>query len=403
MASTAMAYLLKDHLQKNNQKLLFKNRLFKNEQPVFLFIWFCLMTKYLATNNYFCAINLSMESTLFVIRRVYRLKATQILLKLALFAGLLLLLFYQLREGLERMPAKDDLYFWQKGLTIAETTFLLFAIILMPLNWALEGLKWQALMPANNKLGITKMSKAVLSGLTFSLFTPNRIGEYGGRVLFVKSEQRLHTVIATIEGSIAQWIAILSGGIFGIITIICTDVHEEAIELAYYLLLFAAIILVLMSIFYFKMSSLLKTLGSISFLKNFAAKLSDKEILKYSTSTLLKTLGFAFLRYLVYSLQYLLIIKAFGINNDIVLNLSAISVIYLLQTGLPIPPTFGLIARGSIALWIFGIMGNEDFYQQSSVLAATFSLWCINLFIPALLGSYFIASRIGKNNLSKNQ
>jgi hypothetical protein len=344
-----------------------------------------------------------MESTFVAIKQFYRIKLIQILLKLALFAGLLLLLFYQLREGLERMPAKDDLYFWQKGLTIAETTFLFSAIILMPLNWALEGLKWQALMPANNKIGFTKMSKAVLSGLTFSLFTPNRIGEYGGRVLFVKSEQRLHTVIATIEGSIAQWIAILSGGIFGIITIICNSAHEEAIELAYYLLVFAAIILVLMSIFYFKMSSLLKTLGSISFLKNFVAKLSNKEILKYSTSTLLKTLGFAFLRYLVYSLQYLLIIKAFGINNDIMLNLSAISVIYLLQTGLPIPPTFGLIARGSIALWIFGMLGNEDFYQQSSVLAATFSLWCINLFIPALLGSYFIASRIGKNNLIKNQ
>jgi type IV secretory pathway VirB2 component (pilin) len=361
------------------------------------------MSKYLAINNYFCAINLFMESTLFVLRRVYRLKATQILLKLALFAGLLLLLFYQLREGLERMPAKDDLYFWQKGLTIAETAFLLFAIILMPVNWALEGLKWQALMPANNKIGFTKMSKAVLSGLTFSLFTPNRIGEYGGRVLFVTPEQRLQTVFATIKGSIAQWIAILGGGIFGIIAIICNSAHEEAIGLAYYLLVFAAIILMLMSIFYFKMSSLLKTIVRIPYLKKFAAKLSDKEILKYSNSTLLITLSFAMLRYIVYSLQYLLIIKAFGINNDILISLSAISVIYLLQTGLPIPPTFGLIARGSIAVWIFGMLGNEDFYQQSSILAATFSLWCINLFIPALLGSYFIASRIGKTNLSKDQ
>lgn len=344
-----------------------------------------------------------MESTLLVIRRVYRLKATQILLKLALFAGLLLLLFYQLKEGLVRLPAKDDLYFWQKGLTITETAFLLFAIILMPLNWALEGLKWQTLMAENNKMDFTKMSKAVLSGLTFSLFTPNRIGEYGGRVLFVTSEQRLQTVLATVKGSIAQWIAILGGGIFGIIAIIFSSAHEEAIELAYYLLVFAAIILVFMSIFYFKMSSLFKVIVRIPYIKKIAAKLSDKEILKYSNSTLLKTLAFAMLRYIVYGLQYLLIIKAFGINNDILISLSAISVIYLLQTGLPIPPTFGLIARGSIAVWIFGMLGNEDFYQQSSILAATFSLWCINLFIPALLGSYFIASRIGKTNLSKDQ
>jgi hypothetical protein len=51
MVNMVRAYLLKEHLQKNNQKLLFKNRLFKNEQPVFLFLWFCLMTKYLAIIN----------------------------------------------------------------------------------------------------------------------------------------------------------------------------------------------------------------------------------------------------------------------------------------------------------------------------------------------------------------
>ena len=46
----------------------------------------------------------------------------------------------------------------------------------------------------------------------------------------------------------------------------------------------------------------------------------------------------------------------------------------------------GLLARGEVALKIWGLFTHNDL----SILAATFSLWVINLIIPAFIGLVFI-------------
>ena len=46
--------------------------------------------------------------------------------------------------------------------------------------------------------------KAVFLGITVSIFTPNRIGEFGGRIFCLKSADRIKGVIITILGNVAQ-------------------------------------------------------------------------------------------------------------------------------------------------------------------------------------------------------
>lgn len=322
------------------------------------------------------------------------MKFLTLLFKIAIFTALILLLYFQLQNGLQRVGARE-LYFWQKGISFLQLVYLILAIVLMPLNWGLELVKWRSLMSKDAHLDTKTSLKAVLAGLTFALFTPNRIGEYGGRVLFVKPEQRLRTVFETLKGSIAQWLAILTGGLIGIFSIIFMSANEKALELSYYLLAFALPMLVLMLMLYFRSRQLASCLKGIKFLKKIIERLLEKERYLITDSILIKTYLWALLRYLVYTLQYLLILYAFGIENEPFLFISAISLVYLIQTGLPLPPALGLVARGSIAVWIFGIFGNGNFQEQSIVLAATFSLWCINLLVPALFGSYFIANAVG--------
>jgi uncharacterized integral membrane protein len=321
-------------------------------------------------------------------------KILQAILKIVIFAILMLLLYHQLRNGLQRMP-EGELYFWQKNFSFVQIIFFILTLVLMPLNWLLELLKWRSLMSAKSRTNFFDTMKAVLAGLTFALFTPNRVGEYGGRVLFVKPEQRLRTVYETVKGSIAQWLAILSGGLIGISSILFSANNEKAVELSYYLLAFALPMFLLMLLLYFRLSRLAPFILRVPLLKRiFSSQLANENFV-IRDSILAKSLFWALLRYLVYTLQYLFIVLALGIENELLVSLSAISLIYLLQTGLPLPPVLGLAARGSIAVWIFGIFGNGDFQEQSSILAATFSLWGINLLLPALLGSYFIASKVG--------
>ena len=322
------------------------------------------------------------------------MKFLTLLFKIAIFAALILLLYFQLQNGLQ-LVGERELYFWQKGISFLQLVYLILAIVLMPLNWGLELVKWLSLMYKAEQLDTKIAFIAMLAGITFALFTPNRIGEYGGRVLFVKPEQRLRTVFETLKGSIAQWLAILTGGVIGICSIVFKSDNEKALELSYYLLAFALPMFLLMMVLYFRLRPLAALISGISYLKRFVERQLEKERYRIADSILIKTYLWALLRYLVYTLQYLLILYAFGIENEPFLLISAISLVYMIQTGLPLPPALGLVARGSIAVWIFGIFGDGNFQEQSIVLAATFSLWCINLFLPALFGSYFIANVVG--------
>jgi uncharacterized membrane protein YbhN (UPF0104 family) len=59
-----------------------------------------------------------------------------------------------------------------------------FVVLLMVVNWVLESLKWQYLSQKLANITTWEAIEAVFCGLTWAIFTPNRIGEYGGRVMF---------------------------------------------------------------------------------------------------------------------------------------------------------------------------------------------------------------------------
>jgi len=89
-------------------------------------------------------------------------------------------------------------------------------------------------------------------------------------------------------------------------------------------------------------------------------------------------------------------------------SFSAILFVFLLQTGLPIPPSAGLLARGSIAVWVFSWFATDIGYPlialQSAVLASTFVLWLINVLLPATVGGLFIIKTMQpKEKLASNR
>ena len=91
-------------------------------------------------------------------------------------------------------------------------------ILLMPLNWLIESFKWKYLVRKLEHISIVKSIKAVFTGITFAIFTPNRIGELGGRVFVLKKEHRTKAVFATATGSLSQMmITIILGVISGIV------------------------------------------------------------------------------------------------------------------------------------------------------------------------------------------
>jgi len=101
---------------------------------------------------------------------------------------------------------------------------------------------------------------------------------------------------------------------------------------------------------------------------------------------LLKVFVLSFFRYVVFSIQYLLVLKSFNIELSFLLTLSLIAATFFVST---VVPTFALTeitVRGVSAIYFFGLYLTDTM----PVLAASLILWIINLAIPALLGTLFI-------------
>lgn len=100
-----------------------------------------------------------------------------------------------------KLLSKNDSLQQFKNLTSvisrAEVVYTMGAVVvLMVVNWALESLKWQYLAKKLTRLSAWQAVEAVFCGLSWAIFTPNRIGEYGGRVMFLPNRKRIHGVFA---------------------------------------------------------------------------------------------------------------------------------------------------------------------------------------------------------------
>jgi len=266
--------------------------------------------------------------------------------------------------------------------------WLIAVLLLMPVNWLFENLKWRVLIKEIEYLSFWKSQAAIFAGVTFSIFTPNRVGEYGGRVLFVKAENNWKVVVATLVGSYSQLLAILGFGVIGFGVFMSN--HLALDPLVWRTILFLSIALVGIMLFCFYNINLVIPLAKkIPYAYKFKKIVKDVNVLRgYDTKVLSQALGFAALRYLVYSIQYFLILRYFGIDIGVLEGITGIATIYLFQTSIPLPPLMGLVARGELAIFIWSNFSENEI----SILAATFVLWIINIIIPSLIGTIFISN-----------
>src|SRR5689334_6961656 len=58
-------------------------------------------------------------------------------------------------------------------------------IVLMIVNWSIEAIKWKIAVKPIQPVSFLKAFRAILSGVSFSVSMPNRLGEYLGRILYM--------------------------------------------------------------------------------------------------------------------------------------------------------------------------------------------------------------------------
>jgi hypothetical protein len=141
--------------------------------------------------------------------------------------------------------------------------------------------------------------------------------------------------------------------------------------------------------FYFNIGLIVPLARRLPFLRRLESYARNIHFLeKISRAELANVLAWSAFRYAIYATQYFLLLQFFEIKTEITAGYAGIAAIFLFQTIVPLPAVAGLLVRGSLAVFVWSHFGANDL----SSLAATFVLWIINLILPALIGTFSLAS-----------
>lgn len=256
-------------------------------------------------------------------------------------------------------------------------------ILLMVVNWVLEALKWKHLTRELSPITTWEAIEAVFCGLTWAIFTPNRIGEYGGRVMFLPSRKRIHGVFAMAVGSFGQNVITNVLGLIALMWFAYTY-HPINIWLTSGLSLLAIAFMSLMTVFYFNIGWLVTLLNKISFLEKYHRFFDIMG--RYKVAELMDIMWFCLARFFVFSFQYYLVIHLMMPDIPGFPMMMMVFILFFIQSALPSLDLLDVGVRSITASTFFVYITD----QKIAVIAAVSAIWLINLIIPAILGSVFV-------------
>lgn len=284
-------------------------------------------------------------------------------LKLLLFAGVLLLLWYQL-NGVKKSA-------WQE-FGVKQPLALIGAILLVVPNiWIAYG-KWLVTLKAIEIKADQRIKiHSFFAGLVTGLLTPNMIGNFIGRFYYFDRKHRANITAFTVLSNIGQFLASITFGAVSVVWLGKLLVWQDEERLMYALL----IIVVVSYLFFFYIDNFLR------FFKRMKFGASFKQLLKKSPWFRSQILLLSYSRFVIFTLQFLLMLVAFGAHWSLEL-IAAIWQVYLLTMIAPSLILGKVGVKESIALFVLATLN----VNEVAILFASLSIWLLNTVSPALLG-----------------
>ena len=259
--------------------------------------------------------------------------------------------------------------------------YLFILFILMFIQWFVEAQKWRFLLCKVQYLKFGQSIKAIFSGLSVSFLTPNRTGEFLGRIIFISKGNRIKASIITFIGNYSQLLTTITIGLISLFYLPnYFNIDKYLDRNYYYIIIFFT--LIISNILYF-FTNKIYDFASIFSKKN--KYLSQIEVFKiYSKKELLIAYLYSIFRYIIFIIQYYIAFLTFDIHLSLIdfVILKPISI--LLITAIPTVSITDAGVRVSSALAIFALVD-----ISTNIISATILVWLVNLVIPSLIGLLF--------------
>lgn len=261
-----------------------------------------------------------------------------------------------------------------KDSSIFSPLILLSLLTFTLLNWSVEIIKWKILTNTIQRTSWKETLQQSLASLTFSLITPNRIGEYGVKALYFQKEQRKKVVVLNFIGNFHQLVVTLILGTIGVVLL-----RFE----------FASLLPKNFKVVLYVVSSLVGITAFILFFSKRLLKWRKKQWKQLDFIT--KKLNFyifnlSLLRYLIFSHQFYFLLLLFDVSISYGTALQIITSMYLIASIIPMLSLFDFVLKGSVAVTLFSLLNVSPLI----VLTITTLMWLFNFVLPALLGSYYV-------------
>jgi hypothetical protein len=248
---------------------------------------------------------------------------------------------------------------------------LLILIAFSYVNWVLEIYKWKHLVSSFKEISFLNAMEQSLGSLTASIFTPNRIGEYGAKALYFSKKNTKQIVLLNFIGNSSQ---MLITTIFGFIGF--SLIGFSLFQFYSVWMIFGFITLWILVIYLFRN---IEVYG-------FSIKKLAQKIVAFKHEFHRNNLWFSMMRYLVFSFQFLFLLFAFKIKLDFTVALGTIFTMYFLASIIPTIHFMDVAIKGSVALFLFSQLGIED-WKIATIISI---MWFFNLLLPLLVGSVFV-------------
>lgn len=248
------------------------------------------------------------------------------------------------------------------AVSVSSLLSLWLGILLMPLNWFLEFTKWKVILKTL-KLSDSQVGKSFASGILSEFLIPGIPSNFIGRIFYFENQDRFKLSAWIQISNLGQFLITLFFGIFSMLYL-NFKLSSNSYFMIIGLLLFTLIFTLLKK---YHIIRLPKEIQNLSFKK------SD---VKPTSLLLLLSL----IRFLIFSIQFGLILHSFSIVFDVQL-LTYIWISYLLIAFSPSLFLGNLVIRESVTVSIFQL-GD---YPVLPVLYAAFLIWLVNNFIPVCI------------------
>lgn len=258
---------------------------------------------------------------------------------------------------------------------------IVLSVFLFPLNWGIESYKWMLITSQIERIGYKRASSSVYAGVCVGNLAPGRATEFLAKIHFFKPENRISiTVLHFVNGMFQLSITVL----FGIMALLLrtnTDGNDETLR--WISLCLSAVVMLAFVLALLNINKIMNWMY-----KRFSKQQGEAVHVSWGNGLLLRLFALSFIRYVVFSMQFVLLINIFHVQADPMYLFTGVSIYFLFTTIIPMFSIIEAAVRTAIALIVFSNLG----ISNASLAVVAILLWLINIVFPSIVG-YLILLR----------